>query len=114
MGGGTPLCTGLIAFSDMLANSGNLQDATALVITDGGPNPCFPGIDKHALGSDPSVTDHHVYKLTHDMADSGVNFGIISIGYGGQAGLFPPAVTARVNDLNELDKIQPLLDMIQG
>ena len=114
MGGGTPLCTGLIAFSDMLANSGNLQDATALVITDGAPNPCFPGIDRHALGSDPSVTDHHVYKLTHDMADSGVNFGIISIGYGGQAGLFPPAVTARVNDLNELDKIQPLLDMIQG
>jgi hypothetical protein len=100
----------LMAFQDELTNSGSLQNATALVITDGGPNPCFA----KGLGLNPPVSEHHVSKLTHEMANSGVNFGIISVGYSGQPGLFPPSVTANVNGLNELDRIQPLLDMIQG
>ena len=110
MGGGTPLCSALMAFRDELTTSGSLQNATALVITDGGPNHCFA----KGLGPNPPVSEHHVSKLTHEMANSGVNFGVISVGYTGQPGLFPPAVTANVNGINELDKIQPLLDMIQG
>ena len=115
MSGGTPLCTALMGFGEWLSTSGNLTGATALVITDGSPNNCYDGAPK-PTGSDPRpITDHHVFKLTHEMAQAGINFGVICIGGDrGQRDLFPPSVTAMVNKLSELDQIQPLLDMIQG
>lgn len=60
-GGGTPECTAMLYMQELL--QGKLEGSSGVIITDGGPN------------------DYdHTHDLAHKMVNSGMAFGIVSVG----------------------------------
>ena len=95
--GGTPTCTAMLWFKEHL--SSRPADTTAIIITDGGPDPCGNG----------KVS--HVEAIGRQMLDSGVKFGTVFIGKGQYINM-PTEVSVNISSIHELVNIQPLLAVL--
>jgi hypothetical protein len=95
--GGTPTCTAMLWFKEHL--SSRPSDTTAIIVTDGGPDPCGNG----------KVS--HVEAIGRQMLDSGVKFGTVFIGNGQYINM-PTEVSVNISSVNDLVNIQPLLEVL--
>ena len=95
--GGTPTCTAMLWFKEHIMS--RPADTTAIIITDGGPDPCGNG----------QVS--HVEAIGTEMLDSGVKFGTVFIGEGHYINM-PTEVSVNISDLGSLSNIQTLLEAL--
>ena len=95
--GGTPTCTAMLWFKEHL--SSRPADTTAVIVTDGGPDPCGNG------------RVSHVEAIGREMLDSGVKFGTVFIGNGQYINM-PTEVSVNISSVNDLVNIQPLLEVL--
>jgi hypothetical protein len=95
--GGTPTCTAMLWFKEHL--SSRPSDTTAIIVTDGGPDPCGNG----------QVS--HVEAIGRQMLDSGVKFGTVFIGNGQYINM-PTEVSVNISSIHDLVNIQPLLEVL--
>ena len=95
--GGTPTCTAMLWFKEHL--SSRPADTTAIIITDGSPDPCGNG------------RVSHVEAIGRQMLDSGVKFGTVFIG-GGEYINMPTEVSVNISSIHDLVNIQPLLEVL--
>ena len=95
--GGTPTCTAMLWFKEHL--SSRPADTTAIIVTDGGPDPCGNG------------RVSHVEAIGRQMLDSGVKFGTVFIGNGQYINM-PTEVSVNISSIHDLVNIQPLLAVL--
>ena len=99
LAGGTPTCTAMLYFQDHLKS--RPSDTTAIIITDGGPDPC------EGLGMP------HVDYIGQQMMAEGIKFGTVFIG-GGQYLNLPAEVSVNVSSLQDIPNVQPLLESLDS
>jgi len=97
LSGGTPTCTAMLYFKDHLKS--RPSGTTAIIITDGGPDPCS------GYGMD------HVDYIGNEMLAEGIKFGTVFIGQGRYLNL-PAEVSVNVATLADITNIQPLLEIL--
>ncbi len=96
--GGTPTCAAMLWFKEHISQ--RPSNTTAIIITDGGPEPCGP--------------DHkpHVDVIAMDMLNAGFKFGTVFIG-GGRYLNIPSEVSINISSYDDISNIQTLLDAIE-
>ena len=98
-GGATPTCAALEWLEK--AMGGELEGASCVLITDGYPSAC--GARKKP--------EEHTSEIAHRMYQSGMRFGCVVVhSHAEIAQSLPSPVTVMVNKLDDLDKIQTILD----
>ena len=97
--GGTPTCAAMLWFKEHLSQ--RPSNTTAIIITDGSPNGCGP-------------TDQpHVEVIGAEMMAMGMQFGTVFIGPHKYLNL-PAEVSVNITQLNDLQNIQPLLELLDN
>jgi len=97
LSGGTPTCTAMLYFKDHLKS--RPSGTTAIIITDGGPDPCTG----HGM--------NHVDYIGNEMLSEGIKFGTVFIGQGRYLNL-PAEVSVNIQTLADIANIQPLLAIL--
>ena len=95
--GGTPTCTAMLWFKEHIMS--RPADTTAIIITDGGPDPCGNGVVSH------------VEAIGTEMLSSGIKFGTVFIGDGQYINM-PTEVSVNISEVGDLANIQTLLEAI--
>ena len=97
LSGGTPTCTAMLYFKDHLKS--RPSGTTAIIITDGGPDPCT------------GYGMNHVDYIGNEMLSEGIKFGTVFIGQGRYLNL-PAEVSVNIQTLADIANIQPLLAIL--
>lgn len=96
---GTPTCSALLYMQSLLQRE---DRAVGILITDGEPE------NPH---TSTMANRNHTKFIAQHLRDRGVRLGIVEIGPG--LNLFPADVRVQVNNIDQIENIQPLLDYIQ-